>query len=607
MKTGRCSPLRWERETSTLEQLPHDILRCIAKVLQSFDDNPNQQVPSAAVYLALASPHLYAPILDVAIHSGTKHPVVRLLHGDGCLASIQRKMTGRFAVFDEVVGNGKPVLFLILPPRDGNRASIQSGISTTIQVSRKWTLLPVHFGRIRGRFVVTDETPIFTFPQGCRSLEFDGRSKDWFPWHRLSGLPHSLKELSIRNLEVFPKVETSAISDPLLVLSSLPPTLRRLHLSNTGYYGRHGSSGQAERDTNGNTVWQLCPWSAVLACVPNTLEELDLVTTSGSSPLPLSALPTLAWLVARLPRLKSFGMTCHDDPELSQVLYALPRTGMQRLALSIHHQNGQDPSACAQLASAMPAAVESLELKLTNMFTPQVAALVIGLPVVSHSLTLHFDAVLEADHFRLIPLAPALKSIDISCEQGPALDGNDIACLLARLPAPLTHLKLRNMRLGGTQAIPTLAKNMPPRLVVLQLPLCEISNDDLDVISTTWPDTLLHLDVSDTNSVPPPLTESPLAAGMLELKFIDHAKWSEKMPMGLRMLSVNGLPVTNGTVVWLVECMRKHTARKKTKVIVGEQFVSQAALEFLMNAFDVELLRTKEGRRGRRRGGNRWL
>ncbi|KAJ3355504.1 hypothetical protein GGF32_002008 [Allomyces javanicus] len=138
------------------------------------------------------------------------------------------------------------------------------------------------------------------------------------------------------------------------------------------------------------------------------------------------------------------------------------------------------------------------------------------------------------------------------------------------------------MLLGGTAAISTLSAHMPPRLATLCLPRCQLTHTDLDLLATRWRQTLLELNIKHNAFVPMEPTDlhSPTA----------RLAWVENLPPSLRVMDVQGMPVTDGIAMAIAERASKIDSCDRLMIYLQAGCASPIALVLLQTKLDVKEL-----------------
>ncbi|KNE67257.1 hypothetical protein AMAG_12325 [Allomyces macrogynus ATCC 38327] len=595
-------------ELLRLDNLPHDVLHSIAVHLCQRDR-------IAALQLALAAPACYAPILHAVIRTDTACTLStnpadpnRPLR-DEAAGSVKYRMDMIGRVVGARLNNTCSTVSwsLILLPRDANRNCIPAPLkapntyfSPAVSASSHWSLLPVAASQIRPCLAHFREGwSTRDLPPYCTQLRLSGYMPPGqlvFPQSTEKlWLHHALFERTTSPIGVSADDSSPDGKEDQAPIHSVLTHLRHLHLRLDGRQNRAAIN-------------------FILNLVPRTLASLSLQVFGGKDGLQLAT-----DLVQRLPSLSALKLhALFNNKSLIPFLTVLPRSGFERLEIMIADHGSEDESddddddwdmdwdlalneqqerkrrALAELAASFPTSVKILSY-VSPISLPR-------LPLATHELQINVEAL---GALKTLSFSPTLQRLELFSQQPHSTSSDLLVRIFSSLPAPLTHLKIKQHKLPGA-VLTVLARHLPPQLEWLCLAVLKVVATEIDDHFTGhWPSTLLRLDL-DANWAQPGLPVIP--DGIRALSINPNmtlrqeggeeivAKWLAALPSSLRVLDLSwsfDLPEADLLASMLLEHLNiQMPGRRRMRVRVSMDVVSVEMLARLQERFDVVDQRT---------------
>ncbi|KAJ3350619.1 hypothetical protein GGF32_004785 [Allomyces javanicus] len=294
------------RARAALENPPSLILEDVCEWLRD-----GRSDSRSVLEFALAAPTLFAPAVRIAIRHATNLVVLALPHDtttivtEHCLSDIGGMGFGLPHVPDIRVDAVRR-MYLILPPRDRNRARVNS---TVTFACTHWSVVPVPIEQVTHAMWMNDMA-LYRIPPRCRTLNL----RDFVFNERLV-VPQSVRRLVIQR---FLFHEAGYLRVP-----TLPPHLHSLRIL-------------ADDHESDEVVAKLL----------------------ATRKLPLS----LAELIAKGPSfaLASLQIGTFQVVDVLRIAHALPRAGMRTIRLELLMETARDAAAVKKLAAELPKLVDTL-------------------------------------------------------------------------------------------------------------------------------------------------------------------------------------------------------------------------------------------------------
>ncbi|KNE68775.1 hypothetical protein AMAG_13416 [Allomyces macrogynus ATCC 38327] len=555
-----------------MDKLPNDILDIICRRL-------NQVDREALVHLALATPTLFAPAISAAIrYRPSRGPLPApsqsvtfdaqllvdptndtfgLLDRFARLSSDEYRvgMFARVALSDTRCGgmasdgdeeddefagmgsdpdaafvdarSGHPRWMLLLPPRNRQRRHIAVPASALwprrIEPSARWSLLRIPVHQLQFYTLAVNTTQ--RIPPLCRALCCLGgpQINIW----AATPFPDTIRSLELRRVK-FPFAF-------LFLDQILPPQLERLYISLPLY----------DADWNNATLLQL------LRNLPATIREFVLDLSGYGSLWPecsiilAEVLPSLDHLELCSVKTRWLPLTC--SVTFASALQACAK--LKRLAMQVNIEYKEDYLKCVQIAAALPTGLDALQFDVIvddsmPIYESEFAGPLppLPLPRVARELqvTMPDWVTTVATVTPIVSQQPGLVRLVLKGRHLGA--GPESVPLLSVLPASLKSLTLEAWDLHGTGVLDVLARHYPPHLQSLIVKNCTVHAEDLTLLASRWPSSLVHLGLPESGGLttlplplPPKLQTldlswAPLGTGN------DEVKWVTALPTTLQRL-----------------------------------------------------------------------